>query len=181
MSSARQGARVSGPTVSVVTPVRDGVRWIGDAIASVLAQTYEVLGHVVVDDGSSDRTAEVAAAQGERVKVLTIPASGVASARNVGMREAGGDLVAFLDADDIWAPRKIERQVAAWEAAGGPGLVLSGYEIVDDGGRRLGACLHKDFDAVLRGWVSLEGNGPLLSSTGMSPLPVATAVGTAAR
>lgn len=102
----------SRPLVSVVIPVYNGERFVGEALASVFAQTYRPIEVVVVDDGSTDDSAAVAASFAE-VRVLSQPNGGVAAARNTGIRESRGELVAFLDQDDLWEPRKIEAQVEA--------------------------------------------------------------------
>ncbi|MGZ4200918.1 MAG: glycosyltransferase family 2 protein, partial [Thermoleophilaceae bacterium] len=83
---------IDSPLVSAVIAVHDGERFLSDAIASVLAQTYEPLECVVVDDGSSDRSAEIAAAAGERVRVVRQRRGGAAAARNTGARAARGEL-----------------------------------------------------------------------------------------
>jgi len=108
---------VSEPLVSVVMPVHDGERYIGEALESVLAQPYDSLEVVVIDDGSTDRSATIAANYGRRVRVISQPASGIGAARNQGVAEAHGDCVAFLDADDLWEPDTLPQRVAALEHA----------------------------------------------------------------
>ena len=103
-----------GSLVSVVIPVRNGERFINETLASALAQTYEPLEVVVVDDGSTDRTAvvvEAAALRDNRIRLFRTQRFGVASARNFGISQARGGLIAPLDADDLWHPEKIARQV----------------------------------------------------------------------
>jgi glycosyltransferase involved in cell wall biosynthesis len=100
---------VSGELVSVVMPACDEEAFIGEALASVLAQTYRPLEIIVVDDGSRDRTAEIAAAHGARV--LHRPHRGVAAARNAGLRASRGAYWAIFDADDVMAPERLARQV----------------------------------------------------------------------
>jgi glycosyltransferase involved in cell wall biosynthesis len=113
--------------VSVVIPVYNGERYLGAAIESVLAQTrppYEVL---VVDDGSEDGSAAVARSYGAAVRYVHQPhqgAGGAARARNRGVELARGELLAFLDADDLWVPEKLELQTAALAAASGPAMVF---------------------------------------------------------
>ena len=96
--------------VSVIVPVRDGARFLGEAIASVLAQDHP---HelIVVDDGSTDGSAAIARAF-PGVTVLARPPQGVAAARNAGLAEAKGDLIAFLDADDLYVPDRFRQQAA---------------------------------------------------------------------
>lgn len=97
--------------VSVVIPAYNSEEFIGEAIRSVLAQTLPVSEIIVVDDGSRDQTAEVAAKLG--VSVIRQPHLGQSAARNAGIRAAKHEWIAFHDADDIWEPKKIEYQWAA--------------------------------------------------------------------
>jgi GT2 family glycosyltransferase len=97
--------------VSVIIPAYNGERYIRAAIASVQAQTLGVSEIIVVDDGSCDRTPEIARALG--VTVLQETHRGVCATRNAGIRAAASDWIGFLDQDDIWDPRKIECQWAA--------------------------------------------------------------------
>lgn len=107
--------------VSVVMPTYNGERYIGEALKSVHDQTLPVAEIIVVDDGSSDQTASIAAAFGARV--LRQPNSGVATARNTGVRAARQPWVAFLDQDDIWAAEKIEQQWNAVQICPDAGVV----------------------------------------------------------
>jgi glycosyltransferase involved in cell wall biosynthesis len=107
--SAARKRRSRDPSVSVVIPVLDGERFLGEAIASALAQTYRPTEVIVVDDGSRDRSAAVAEELGARV--LRRPHVGVSAARNAGIAEARGDLIALLDADDRWPPDRLAVQV----------------------------------------------------------------------
>jgi len=100
---------MSGELVSVVMPAQDEEAFIAEALASVLAQTYRPLEIIVVDDGSRDRTAEIAAAHG--VRVLRQPHQGAAAACNAGLRASRGAYWAIFDADDVMAPRRLARQV----------------------------------------------------------------------
>ncbi|HEX5323824.1 MAG TPA: glycosyltransferase family A protein [Capsulimonadaceae bacterium] len=99
------------PTISVVIPAYNAAPYVSRAIESALAQTCPPLEVIVVDDGSSDNTAEVVAAYEPRVRLLRQQNGGPASARNHGVRESKGDWIALLDADDSWLPKKLERQV----------------------------------------------------------------------
>ncbi len=100
------------PSVSVIVPVYDGARWLAEALASALAQTTPPDEIVVVDDGSSDESAAIARAT-PGVRCVSQPHQGVAAARNRGLDEARGELIAFLDADDTFAPDKLATQVAS--------------------------------------------------------------------
>lgn len=111
------------PLVSVVVPVFNGERFLGEALDSILRQTYRSLEAIVVDDGSTDRSADVAASRAG-VLVLRQTNRGVAEARNVGARASRGSLLAFLDQDDLWEPRKLELQVAALQGDPEAGFAL---------------------------------------------------------
>jgi glycosyltransferase involved in cell wall biosynthesis len=102
----------SSPRISVVIPAYNSEAFVAKTIATVQQQTVPVFEIIVVDDGSKDRTSEVAAACGNDVRVLRQANGGPAAARNHGIREAKGDWIALLDADDLWLPNKIERQLA---------------------------------------------------------------------
>jgi glycosyltransferase involved in cell wall biosynthesis len=103
------------PLLSVVIPAYNSARFIGEAIESVLAQGHPEIELLVVDDGSTDDTADVVARHGKPVKLVRQQNSGAAVARNTGMRVARGRYVAFLDADDLWLPGKIDAQLAHLE------------------------------------------------------------------
>jgi len=104
------------PTISVIIPVYNGERFLAEAIRSVLDQTLPPDEIIVVDDGSTDGTAqivaELAATAAVPVRYVFQENQGPAAARNHGIRLAGGDFLAFLDADDLWLPEKLERQIA---------------------------------------------------------------------
>jgi glycosyltransferase involved in cell wall biosynthesis len=104
------------PTVTAAIPVRDGEAYLAEAIESVLAQSRRCDQVVVVDNGSRDRSAEIARGFAPAVEVVHEPRPGIGAARNAALRAARGDLVAFLDADDLWQPEKTALQLAALEA-----------------------------------------------------------------
>lgn len=110
---------------------------VGAAVNSVLAQTFGDLELVVVDDGSTDGTAEVLRAYGDRITVITQANRGRAEARNAGVRVATGDYIGFLDSDDLWLPDRIERQVPVLDAQPGVGLVHGHVEVIDLAGEPL--------------------------------------------
>ena len=102
--------------VSVIIPVRNGSRYLREAIQSVLDQDYEPIEVIVADNGSEDDSRTVAAAMPGPVRVIEEPTPGAGHARNAGVRLAMGEYVAFLDADDLWLPGKLTRQVQALSA-----------------------------------------------------------------
>ena len=101
--------------ISVVMPAYNAEQFIDDALDSVLAQTYQNFEIIIVNDGSSDRTGEVVKSyidKDNRIKLLNQKHSGTACARNLGINNAKGSLIAFLDADDVWHPDKLTKQIA---------------------------------------------------------------------
>lgn len=107
---------MSAPAVSVVLPVRDGEEFLALALGSILGQTHRDLELVVVDDGSTDDSGEIAdraAAADPRVRVLRLPgASGISGALNAGIEQSRGTWIARMDADDVAVRHRIERQLA---------------------------------------------------------------------
>ncbi len=97
--------------VSVIVPMYNGAAYLGEALASVRGQVDGPVELIVVDDGSRDSSAEIAASY-RPMRQLTQAHQGAAVARNLGLATASGDLVAFLDQDDWWEPDKLRRQVA---------------------------------------------------------------------
>lgn len=101
----------SSGLVSVIIPAYNAECFIADTLESVFAQTYKPIEVIVVDDGSTDTTAEIVRAKFPQARLFQKPNGGVSSARNLGIRMATGYLVAFLDADDLWLPEKLFKQV----------------------------------------------------------------------
>ena len=101
--------------VSAIIPTYNSARYLAEAVESALKQTLEEIEVVVVDDGSTDETESLMRGYDLRVRYVRQPNSGVALARNRGIKESRGRYVAFLDADDVWVPHKLERQLAALE------------------------------------------------------------------
>ena len=115
---AREGGTAggSGPLVSVVIPTHNYAAFLGEALASVQLQNYAALEVIVVDDGSTDGTRELVLAHGSNVRYIAQQHSGPATARNRGVEAARGDLLAFLDADDLWVEGKLACQTRGLES-----------------------------------------------------------------
>jgi glycosyltransferase involved in cell wall biosynthesis len=106
------------PRASIIIPCRDGAAWLGEAIESCLGQSWPNLQIVVVDNGSTDGSLDLAKRYEARgITVLTCERAGASAARNAGLKHADGDLIQFLDADDILDADKIRRQVERLNAA----------------------------------------------------------------
>jgi len=116
---------VAQPAVSVIIPAYNGAQWVSDAVRSVLAQTRPVHQVIVIDDGSTDDTLQRLAQFGSRITVVSQPNQGVSAARNHGLTLATGDYIAFLDADDLWHPCKLEFQLAAFTSNPGMGVLAT--------------------------------------------------------
>lgn len=101
----------SEPLVSVIIPAYDEEAFVAEAIESCLAQTYPRVETIVVDDGSTDRTAEIAAGYDEVELIRLRPNRGLPAARNAGVAASNGEILAFLDADDVMLPERLRIQV----------------------------------------------------------------------
>jgi glycosyltransferase involved in cell wall biosynthesis len=128
------------PRITVLLAVKDGLPWVRDAVESVLAQTYDDLELLVIDDASTDGTAEAVVGYGDpRIRVLRNESNlGQVPSLNRGLREARGELVARLDADDVCLPERLERQVAVADADPSVALVGTWMDVIDERGRLWG-------------------------------------------
>jgi len=137
---------VSDPLVSAVVPAWNAERTLGETLRSVAAQTYRNLEILIVDDGSTDRTGIVATEFCERetrARLIRRENGGVAAARNSAISEAKGEWIAPIDADDLWHPSKIEKQIAvALAAPQKPGFVYCWHRLVDSESRVTGSGPH---------------------------------------
>jgi glycosyltransferase involved in cell wall biosynthesis len=111
------------PLVNVVVPVYNGANYLRKALDSALGQSYQPLQVIVVDDGSTDSSADIITSYGIRLLAIRQANGGVALARNAGIRACRGEFIAFLDQDDWWLPEKIEKQVEKFRADKNLGLV----------------------------------------------------------
>lgn len=139
VTGARAALRArSGAAVSVVIPARNAAAYVGEAIASALAQA-DVGEVVVVDDGSTDDTVAIVGAMADpRLRLLTGKASGVSAARNLGADHAGGDWLIFLDADDRLRAGAVATLLRAAGAAPRAVLIYGDYNTIDGAGRPIG-------------------------------------------
>ena len=141
------------PVVSVITPAHNAGRFIESAVRSVLEQSCVRLEIIVVDDASTDDTAErVVAFADHRVRLLRLDRNvGVSAARNEGIRAAQADLLAFLDADDECEPERLSRQLAFLASNGDVDALGTAISVMDDHGRRLGYRAYRQtHDQILR-------------------------------
>jgi len=134
---------VADPLVTVIVPAWNAERTLEETLRSVAAQTYRNLEILIVDDGSTDATAAIAAAfcaREPRARLISTENGGVAAARNRAIAEAVGDWIAPIDADDLWHPTKIKKQVAgALCATEAPGFVYCWHRLIDSDGQVIGS------------------------------------------
>jgi glycosyltransferase involved in cell wall biosynthesis len=127
-------------TVSIIIPVYRGERYIAATLDSVLRQTFADFEVIIVDDGSPDRSIAICKAFDDpRIRYLQQDNAGPAAARNAGIRAARGTYVAFIDADDLWVPEKLERHVAHLDASPEVGVSFSLSAFIDERGIPLGS------------------------------------------
>lgn len=115
------------PAISVIIPVRNGLAFVVEAIDSVLSQPFQDVEIVVINDGSTDGDYDALCAIDPRIRVFHLAGNGVSAARNHGMQAARGELIAFLDADDVWFPGKLAAQVRYMAAHPEVGVVFGGF------------------------------------------------------
>lgn len=131
----------AAPRVSVIVPVLNGARWLGEALESARAQTFSDLEIIIVDDGSTDGSPDIARRLRERgddrIRLFEFDHGGLATARNRAIRRARGDYFALLDSDDAWLPDHLERAMNAFEQDPDLGLVHANIERVDEQGRSI--------------------------------------------
>jgi glycosyltransferase involved in cell wall biosynthesis len=134
--------------VSVIIPVFNGAATVAAAIDSALAQKFDgEFEVVVVNDGSTDTTAEVLARYGDRIKVVTQENRGLAAARNAGVANSTGEYLAFLDADDVWLPEKLAKTTGVLDADPAAGLVYTDAMLIDQTGSLVAASYIPDTHA----------------------------------
>lgn len=167
------------PIVTVVVPAYNARETIAHTLASIQAQSLREIEIRVVDDGSRDDTRAIVAGlagQDPRIVLLAQANGGVARARNTGLAEASGRFAAFCDADDIWHPAKLERQVSSMAAEPEAGLSYAWHRRIDPEDRLLAASA----TPRIEGWVlhrHLEWNFISNGSTVLVPTPLAREIG----
>jgi glycosyltransferase involved in cell wall biosynthesis len=137
------------PSISIIIPAFNAASYIAETLNSVLAQTFADLEVIVVDDGSSDHTAKIVeqiARTDKRVILLSQLNAGVAAARNAGIKVAQGEWLAFLDADDIWYPEKLDRQLQCFQQSDSSvGLVYCWSALIQETSDLTGGYIAFDF------------------------------------
>jgi len=119
---------ITSPKVSIIMPTYNRAAYIRETIASILDQTYQNWELIIVDDGSDDNTKEIVEEiDDNRIEFYKIERIGSPSkARDIGLEKANGELIAFMDSDDLWAQPKLEKQVIALQQYPGAGFSLTG-------------------------------------------------------
>ncbi len=126
-----------GSFVSVIIPTYGSAKYVCQAVDSALGQTHADLEVIVVDDGSTDDTRDRLERYGRRIRYIYQEHQGCSTARNEGIRSARGEYLVFLDADDIWLPQKLERQVAVLDQTPEVGLIYCWAYFINSGGQRI--------------------------------------------
>ncbi len=113
------------PLISCVVPTYNSERYLKEALESIFAQTYRPFEIIIADDGSTDNTESLAISYGDQIRFVKQKTSGPAATRNLGLNVARGEFVAFLDADDLWHPEKLFRQMSFFRKLPEPDLCLT--------------------------------------------------------
>jgi len=137
--------------ISVIIPNFNYGRFIGEAIESVLVQTYQPIEIIVIDDGSTDDSVKIVESFGKKVKLIKQENGGVGKARNTGVKNSKGDFLAFLDADDRWLPQKIERQMEHFRLDPDIGLITTAMSEFDKNGN-----ITSQFTEGKNGWCAKD-------------------------
>lgn len=125
------------PLVSVIIPNFNHAQYLGDAIRSVLDQSYANVEVIVVDDGSTDQSRAVAAQFGDRILYLYQTNRGLSAARNTGIQAARGEYIGLLDADDLYEPHFVSSMLVALQSDPAADGVFCGYQFVDQQNKAL--------------------------------------------
>ena len=115
---------------SAIIPVYNGSQYLAATLDSVLAQTYPLHEIIVIDDGSTDDSPAILRSYGDRLRVTRQENQGVAAARNAGLRLASGDVITFIDQDDLWPPRRTEILIGALRSNPGALVAIGQVEVL---------------------------------------------------
>jgi glycosyltransferase involved in cell wall biosynthesis len=133
------------PKVSIVIPAYNAMAYLPATVATVLQQTFSDFEVLIINDGSTDQiTSWAAGLTDRRLRLITQVNQGLSAARNAGITQAQGDYIAFLDADDLWVPSKLAKQVACFERDPAIGLVYTAVLFVDCQGQSTGRVMASD-------------------------------------
>lgn len=160
------------PKVSVIIPLYNKENYILDCLRSLESQDFSNWECLIVDDGSVDASIKIVesfiAGSEKSWRILTKSNGGASSARNVGIRAAEGEFIALLDADDVWLPTKLSKQLSFFEKNQDVHLLLTNYVIFSQNGSfKLRAIRAKNALRQVKGWLDMRGFGGLVESTGM--------------
>jgi glycosyltransferase involved in cell wall biosynthesis len=152
------------PLVSIVTPLRNGIKYLETCIQSVLNQSYPHIEHVIVDGGSTDGSLDVLASYRarypERIRFVSEPDNGVGEALNRGLKLAQGEILGWLDSDDLYEPSAVKAAVGFFRSHPDVYYVFGGCDIINEAGEVIGKVPIKDFNfkKVVRGehYISLS-------------------------
>lgn len=152
------------PKVSIVIPVFNGEKYIKEAIDSALAQTYKNIEIIVVNDGSTDRTKEIALSYGDKIKYFYKENGGQSSALNMGIEKMTGEYFSWLSHDDVYYPQKIQEQIVCLGQMPNKSeaFIYSNYEIIDKYSRHISYLDHKKIPSrefIYRMLVNIPVNG----------------------
>lgn len=158
------------PLVSIVIPVYNKAKWIRQTLQSVASQVYDNWECLIIDDGSTDNSLSLINSFADTTKgkwkIISQVNSGQSHARNVGIQNSTGELVAFLDGDDLWLANKLREQVDLLIHQPEVDALISGFaifEVSQTSGFRV--VVHKSAEKMLRGWLTMRGFGGLIEST----------------
>ncbi|HEY9625276.1 MAG TPA: glycosyltransferase [Crinalium sp.] len=156
------------PLISVIIPAYNAEKTIQETIESVLNQTLSDFEIIVINDGSQDKTLDILSTISDpRLQVFSYPNAGGAVSRNRGFKHSTGELIAFLDADDVWTPDKLEAQWQALQANPDAKVAYCWTDLIDQSSRRLGPCCHitangNVFAQLLLTCFVVSGSNPLM-------------------
>ncbi|MDX2215650.1 MAG: glycosyltransferase [Oculatellaceae cyanobacterium bins.114] len=164
------------PQISIITPVYNGEKTIGETIASVLSQTFTDFEYIIINDSSDDQTLDVINSFSDpRIRVFSYPKGNLPISRNRGIAHASGRYLAFLDADDLWTPDKLEAQFNALQSAPEAAVAYSWTDYIDESSRFLRVGSH--FTATQNVYAQLllmnfieNGSNPLIKAEAIAQI-----------